>query len=99
MRWQWQVGAELAAKTRLRTDAQSALHGVAQVEGQGQPQPGAAELPGNAGASLGKGLEDLDLGILGDADTGVADFDPDAILPCTEAHIDPAETSEFEGVG
>jgi len=75
------------------------LHGFAEVVGQRQTQPGPAELPGNAGAGLREGLEDLDLGVLGDADAGVADFDSDAVLECRQAHIDPTEAGEFEGVG
>ncbi|MNO31093.1 hypothetical protein D3C76_210430 [compost metagenome] len=99
MAGQWQLRAELAAKTRLGADGQAPLHGFAKVIGQGQAQPGAAKLTGNTGTGLGERLEDLDLGLLRDADAGVADFDPDAVAERRQAHVDSPETGELEGVG
>ncbi|MNM69061.1 hypothetical protein D3C81_806460 [compost metagenome] len=99
MAGQWQIRAELAAKTRLGADCQAPLHGFAKVVGQGQAQPGAAKLAGNTDTGLGEGLQDFDLGILRDADAGVAHFDSDAVAERRQAHVDPPETGELEGVG
>ncbi|MNQ69526.1 hypothetical protein D3C85_841310 [compost metagenome] len=92
------VGTELAAEPGLRADAQTTLHGIAQVESQGQSQPGATELTGDTGSGLGKGLENLDLGLLCDTDAGIAHFDSHAILKGAQAHIHPSEARELEGV-
>ncbi|MNM68176.1 hypothetical protein D3C81_797260 [compost metagenome] len=96
---QGQLGAELAAEAGLRTDTQASVHGLAEIVGQRQAQAGTAVLAGNAGAGLGERLEDPHLGLVGDADAGVADIQAHATAVGAQAHIDAAEAGELEGVG
>ncbi|MNJ49704.1 hypothetical protein D3C77_449500 [compost metagenome] len=96
---QRQFSAELAAEAGLRTDAQAALHGFAEVIGQGQPQTGPAILAGNTGTGLDKGLEDAHLSLVGNADASVADVQAHAAGVGVQTHVDTTEARELECVG
>ncbi len=64
-----------------------------------------AVLAGDGRLSLGERLEDSGLGVLRNADAGVADFDAHPVFTgagvpmVSQTHIDAPETGELEGVG
>ena len=99
MAGQGEFGAELAAKTDFRADGQASVHDCAQTVGQGQTKPGATILAGDAGLCLSEGAENSGLGLLGDADAGIANLDTYLIALRAEPYIHPPESGEFQRVG
>ena len=89
----------MAADAFPGAQQQFPLHGFAQAPGQCQAQPGAAELPGDACAGLGEGLEDALLRVFGDADAGVVDLDAHAAAVERDAQVDASAPRELERVG
>ena len=91
---------EGAAEPRHAVHGDLAAHQLHQLARDGEPEPGAAALPGDRGVDLGEALEEPALGLLRDADAGVAHrhLEPPAPRLVVEARHHAAGLGELHRV-